>query len=257
MKYQRTSSLDAIKMPDWRWAPFLEQVIKSLSLLSLEPYPIPSEFLQKEGLTGSKSNPFKVMTQTWACKTRKLSQIRAVCLEAGNFASVMNFVIKPSLSYDLPFFGADLVTLPSGHLLAIDLQPVVKFDEAHTSLIWKKLIPLWENWQAQLPSGGAIPEEAKDYFSPGFLWTRLNLDAEGEQLIKSVILPAFRDYLELYLEFVSQSDVIKADRSELLMEGQKRYLRYRAEKDPARGMLTRFYGRDWTESYINEVLFEH
>jgi phycoerythrobilin:ferredoxin oxidoreductase len=31
---------------------------------------------------------------------------------------------------------------------------------------------------------------------------------------------------------------------------------YRAEKDPARGMLTRFHGAEWTEAYIHGVLFD-
>jgi phycoerythrobilin:ferredoxin oxidoreductase len=41
-----------------------------------------------------------------------------------------------------------------------------------------------------------------------------------------------------------------------LVNGQRRYTRYRAEKDPARGMLSRFHGAEWTESYIHEVLFD-
>jgi phycoerythrobilin:ferredoxin oxidoreductase len=41
-----------------------------------------------------------------------------------------------------------------------------------------------------------------------------------------------------------------------LLAGQKRYTRYRAEKDPARGMLSRFYGSEWTEAYIHDVLFD-
>ena len=256
MNSQRLSSLDAITMPEWRWAPFLAQAIKALSLFKLEPYLVPSEFLQKEGLTGSKSNPSKVMTQTWACKTQKLNKVRAVCLEAGSFASVLNFVIKPSPLFDLPFFGADLVTLSSGHLLAIDLQPVVKCDKAHTSLVWKKLIPLWEKWQVKLPSGGAIPEEAKDYFSPGFLWTRLPLGDDGDRLIAEVIRPAYNDYLTLYLDLVKNAKRVSTGRSTIILEGQKRYISYRSEKDPARLMLTRFYGKEWTESYIHEVLFD-
>ena len=35
-----------------------------------------------------------------------------------------------------------------------------------------------------------------------------------------------------------------------------RYLRYRAEKDPARGMFKRFYGEEWTEEYIHGFLFD-
>ena len=39
-------------------------------------------------------------------------------------------------------------------------------------------------------------------------------------------------------------------------QAQLRYLRYRAEKDPARGMFTRFYGTEWTEEYIHGFLFD-
>ena len=46
-----------------------------------------------------------------------------------------------------------------------------------------------------------------------------------------------------------------SSRAEYLLEGQRRYLNYRAEKDPARSMLTRFYGKEWTESYIHNILF--
>ena len=37
---------------------------------------------------------------------------------------------------------------------------------------------------------------------------------------------------------------------------QLSYIRYRAEKDPARGMLTRYYGAEWTEEYIHGFLFD-
>jgi phycoerythrobilin:ferredoxin oxidoreductase len=37
---------------------------------------------------------------------------------------------------------------------------------------------------------------------------------------------------------------------------KKKYTDYRAEKDPARGMLTRFHGSEWTEAYIHSVLFD-
>jgi phycoerythrobilin:ferredoxin oxidoreductase len=171
-------------------------------------------------------------------------------------ASVLNFVINPSCRFDLPFFGADLVTLPNGHLLALDLQPVDKADPDHTQPVWERLMPLFERWQAELPDGGPIPEEAQPYFSPAFLWTRIPLGDEGGALIERVIRPAFMDYLELYLNLVAEAEPVNDDRAELLLAGQKRYTAYRAEKDPARGMLTRFHGSEWTESYIHGVLFD-
>ena len=60
---------------------------------------------------------------------------------------------------------------------------------------------------------------------------------------------------DLYLELVDEAVQVSSSRAEYLLEGQRRYLNYRAEKDPARSMLTRFYGKEWTESYIHNILF--
>ena len=252
----RITSTDPIEIPGWSWQPFLDDAIQALQAFEITPYPVEKDFLLKEGITGSKSKPIPVTTATWACKTEKFRQVRAACVSAGASASVLNFVINPLPDFDLPFFGGDLVTLPSGHLLALDLQPACKSDEAHTAHVWNRLIPRFENWRTRLPGGGPIPEEAQPFFSPGFLWTRLPLGDEGEQLIESVVRPAFNDYLSLYLELASEAQPVSTTRREDLLAGQKRYTEYRAEKDPARGMLTRFYGSEWTEDYIHKVLFD-
>ncbi|MCP4972778.1 MAG: phycoerythrobilin:ferredoxin oxidoreductase, partial [Prochlorococcus sp.] len=91
---------------------------------------------------------------------------------------------------------------------------------------------------------------------PGFLWTRIPLGPEGDQLVEDVIQPAFKDYLSLYIDLVMAAEETNEDRAQLLLQGQKRYMTYRAEKDPARGMLSRFHGSEWTEAYIHEVLFD-
>ena len=41
-----------------------------------------------------------------------------------------------------------------------------------------------------------------------------------------------------------------------VLAAQRRYLNYRAEKDPARGMFNRLYGSEWTEEYIHGFLFD-
>jgi phycoerythrobilin:ferredoxin oxidoreductase len=84
----------------------------------------------------------------------------------------------------------------------------------------------------------------------------LPLGDEGDQLINSVVRPAFNDYLSLYLELAEAAKPVTDDRRDHLLAGQRRYTDYRAEKDPARGMLTRFYGSEWTENYIHTVLFD-
>ena len=255
MYSSRNNSLSDVDLPKWRWNPFLNHSINLLSSFTLNPLPIPNQFLEKETYLGSKNKPLHVKTVTWGCQTSKFKKIRAACVDAGSITSVLNLVFQPFENFDLPFFGADFVTLGSGHLLALDLQPVLKEDVSHTQYVWDKLLPLHDKWQSLLPSGGPIPVEAKPFFSPGFLWTKIPLGSDGEKLIDEIIFPAFKDYLSLYLELMINAKSVKEARSGILLKGQKRYLSYRANKDPARGMLTRFYGQEWTNYYIHNILF--
>ena len=256
MTLTRLNSLSPLNLKDWLWQPIFNDMLELLSIFKLQNYPIPVEFLYKRVVTGNSKKPIEITTSTWASKFTKVKQIRAACIQGSGSLSVLNLVIIPSVDYNLPFFGADFVTLPNGHLLALDLQPVLKNDRFHTDDVWKKLLPIHNRWQSLLPDGGDIPTEAKQYFSPGFLWTRLPLEKNSNLTIQEVIRPAFREYLSLYLELVSNAERVSKDFSLKLQAGQKSYLNYRSFKDPARGMLTRFYGKEWTEDYIHKVLFK-
>ncbi len=256
MQSNRNNSLEPISMFNWRWGYFLDETIKAFTIFEPKPYPIDKDFLFRESRFGSTSNPKKVILQTWGLKTKKIRQARCACLKAGEITSVMNLVISPINHYDLPFFGADFVTLPNGHLIALDLQPALKDDMIHNQYALGKLKSIHANWQSKLPSGSDIPLEARQYFSPAFLWSRIPLGEDGDQLINQVIKPAFDDYLNFFLDLVSNAKTISPERSSKLLNGQKKYMRYRAEKDPARGMLRGFFGNLWTERYINNILFD-
>ena len=86
--------------------------------------------------------------------------------------------------------------------------------------------------------------------------SRFPLSSQADQLISDVLMPAYVEYLDLYLDLVINAKVVASERASLLLEGQKRYNSYRANKDPARAMFNRFYGSDWTDSYIYNVLFD-
>ena len=236
------------------YQPFLDDAITQLKQkLELKPYPIPSGFEHKVAITGKGKKEQEVETTSYAYCSPKLRQIRAAHVQGGSALQVLNFVIFPHLNYDLPFFGADLVTLPGGHLIALDMQPLFRDDPQYQE---KYTQPIWDTFQTHkqhLPWGGDFPEEAIPFFSPAFLWTR----PQGTGLVKTRVLEAFKDYLQAYLIFVKQAKPITdIEKLAEIKQAQLRYLRYRAEKDPARGMFTRFYGSEWTEEYIHGFLFD-
>jgi phycoerythrobilin:ferredoxin oxidoreductase len=236
------------------YQPFLDYAIAYLhERLDLQPYPIPTGFERKEATTGKGKHVENVVTTSYAFQTQKLRQIRAAHVQGGNSLQVLNFVIFPHLNYDLPFFGADLVTLPGGHLIALDMQPLFRDDSTYQAKYTQPIEPIFQAYQQHLPWGGDFPEEAKPFFSPAFLWTRPKETA----VVQTHVFEAFKDYLRAYLDFVEQAELV-TDSQQLaeIQQAQLRYIRYRAEKDPARGMFTRFYGTEWTEEYIHGFLFD-
>lgn len=236
------------------YQPFLDSAISILQQrLNLSPYPIPEGFERKIGTMGKGKKEETVITTSYGFQSPKLRQIRAAHVRGGNSLQVLNFVIFPQPNYDLPFFGADLVTLPGGNLIAIDLQPLFRDDTAYQEKYTKPVLPIFERYRSDLEWGGDFPAEAKQFFSPAFLWTR----PQEKAVVETTVLAAFQDYLAAYLDLVGSARPI-SDRQHLarILEAQKRYLNYRAERDPARGMFTRLYGSQWTEEYIHGFLFD-
>ena len=236
------------------YQPFIDYAIATLQArLDLEPYPIPKGFERKQGVMGKGKKQEPVETISYGFKSNKLRQIRAAHVQGGNSLQVLNFVIFPDLNYDLPFFGADLVTLPGGHLIAIDMQPLFSQSKAYQAKYSEPIMPMFGEYQKDLPWGGDFPEEARQYFSPAFLWTR----PSETEVVKTKVFAAFQDYLNAYINFVERAKPVE-DRQQLsaILQAPKSYANYRAAKDPARGMLTRLYGAEWTEEYIHGFLFD-
>ncbi len=235
------------------YQPFLDYAIPLLTeRLDLAPYPIPAGFESKECITGKGKKEQLVVTTSHAFKSSKLRQIRAAHVQGGDALQVLNFVIFPQINYDLPFFGADLVTLPGGHLIALDMQPLFH-DSAYQKQYSDPILPIFNKYQTDLPWGGDFPEEAKPFFSPAFLWTR----PKETEAVQTTVFAAFQDYLQAYLDLVDRAQpVTDTQRLAEILQAQRNYINYRAAKDPARGMFLRFYGEEWTEEYIHGFLFD-
>ena len=234
---------------------------RSLELFSeagivLQPYPVDEDLLKAQGSSGSGDRAQRVdlTVSAYGCEDR-IRQARIVLIEGGSALQVLNFCIFPDPSYALPSFAADLVTLPGGHLIALDYAPHGDVADDPIFNPSGELADAFARHRPLLPDGGSIAEESSRFFSPYFLWSRLPLSEENEEIISSHVFEAFEDYLRIYLAHVSAAQLATKRRADSL-DSQLSYSTYRAENDPARPMLTRLYGEGFAERLISEVLFD-
>ncbi len=181
------------------YAPFVERGMQLFAEagLELQPYDIDDDLRARDATTGTGARQHAVRLRSSAYCTDVLRQIRLVLIDGGERLQVLNFCIFPHLQYGLPTFALDLVTLPGGHLIALDCQPNGHAD-AEASGLSSALADAFSRHRDALPDGGPIPEAAEPYFSPHFLWSRMPLSVDGDAVIDAV-LPAFEDYLTAYL----------------------------------------------------------
>tara|TARA_B100000131_G_scaffold289895_1_gene302263 strand:+ start:259 stop:1020 length:762 start_codon:yes stop_codon:yes gene_type:complete len=239
---------------EWRWSLFLRYLIFALKEFNCIEHEVPKEFFSKESLYGSKNNKNKVNLLTWAAKNKKINFARAVCISSKSY-SVLNFLIIPKSSYNVPFFGVDFVTLPSMHLLVLDFQPSIAVNDQFDKGLLKKIIELKNTTHVNLPVAEKMPENVAKFFSPGLVWSKLPILSTSDKLISNNLYFAFKEYLNLYLKLLSESDEVDKNTKKRITTGQKLYLEYRKNNDPAKPMLNSLFGKEFTNSFINSFLF--
>jgi len=240
---------------EWRWNNFIKYLISHLSEYNCLEKKIPSEYLYKESSYGSKNSKKTVNLFTWAAThNQRIKLARAVCINSPNY-SVLNFLIIPNTIYNIPFFGVDFVSLPNSHLLVLDFQPSLNVENQFSTELIEKLIELKKLCHKSIPIAEKMSDDVARFFSPGLIWSKLPKEESSDYLIANQLYNSFRKYLKLYLETLFESNEVNAKLQKDLKIGQNNYLKYRRDKDPARPMLSSLFGKEFTESLIQEVLF--
>ena len=239
----------------WRWVNFIKFLISQLAKYQCLEHKIPSAFSYKESTYGSKKSKNNVNLFTWgATHQKKINFARAVCINSPSY-SVLNFLIIPNTTYNIPFLGVDFVTLPKSHLLVLDFQPSLKVEKQFNSELLEQIANLRKSCHLSLPVAEKMSEDVARFFSPGLIWSRLPKEKESDYLIENQLYNSFKEYLNLYLETLFNSNEVSQGLQQDLINGQNDYLKYRRDRDPARPMLSSLFGKDFTESLINKVLF--
>ncbi|QDL07435.1 15,16-dihydrobiliverdin:ferredoxin oxidoreductase [Brasilonema octagenarum UFV-E1] len=190
--------------------------------------------------------------QSWCYQCRQLRKIRYTYIDAGESAQIFNSVIYPNHHYDLPLLGVDFLSFGKiKNLVVLDFQPLFQ-DDAYQ----RKYIEPLKFLHAKYPDLAQNLEmkfyDANQYFSKYLLFAKTDAETVATRL-----LAAFNDYLNLYWQMLDEAEPLQ-DPEDIarIVKAQKDYDQYSAERDPASGLFSSYFGHEWAERFLYGFLFE-
>jgi phycocyanobilin:ferredoxin oxidoreductase len=212
--------------------------------LTLTPYEIPADLgyiehhLEGETLT----------IENHCYQTPQFRKLHLELAQVGNGLDILHCVMFPRPEYPLPIFGCDIVGA-RGQISAaiVDLSPI-NADRSLPATYHLALSQLADSNFAQpreLPAWGNI-------FSQFCTFVRPTDEAENQ-----VFLQRVKQVLQIHTTIARQTDPVTAivDR-QLILSGQAHYCESQRQNDKTRRVLEKSFGSEWTERYMNTMLFD-
>ncbi len=231
------------------YQPFRDYLEQSLSQnFELQVRPIPVGLATRVSERGR--HPATI--RSWCYQCPQLRKIRYTYIDAGASAQIFNSVIYPNHQYDLPLLGIDFLSFGKvKNLIVMDFQPLFQ-DETYQA---RYIDPL-KTLHARYPDLAQNLEmkfyDANQYFSKYLLFAKT--DAET---VSTRVFAAFQEYLNLYWQLLQQAEPLSdPDAMARIVQAQKDYDQYSADRDPASGLFSSYFGHEWAERFLYEFLFE-
>jgi 15,16-dihydrobiliverdin:ferredoxin oxidoreductase len=231
------------------YKPFLQYLEQSLfQRFDLQSRPIPAGLEFRVSERGK--NPATI--QSWCYECRELRKIRYTYIDAGASAQILNSVIYPNHQYDLPLLGIDFLSFGQiKNLIVMDFQPLFQ-DEAYLTQYIRPLKALHDQYPDLAQNLEMKFYDANQYFSKYLLFAKTDAETVGTQVFE-----AFKDYLDLYWKLLDAAEPLD-DPSDIqrIVKAQKDYDQYSADRDPASGLFSSYFGHEWAEEFLYGFLFE-
>jgi 15,16-dihydrobiliverdin:ferredoxin oxidoreductase len=190
--------------------------------------------------------------QSWCYRCQELRKIRYTYIDAGESAQVFNSVIYPSHYYDIPLLGIDLLSFGKKKILVvIDFQPLFR-DEAYQAKYVEPMREIYQKYDDLAQNLGMKFYDANQYFSKYLLFAKTD-----SETVESRVFPAYQDYIDLYWKMLAETKPLTdSEEIQRVAKAQKDYDQYSADRDPAHGLFSSYFGEEWAERFLYEFLFE-
>ena len=184
--------------------------------------------------------------------SKEYRKIRMTYYDAGDNTQVFNSVMYPDPEYDLPVLGVDILCFNRKKYLAIvDFQPIHDNEEDHAARYEHLLKPIKEQYDSLKGRMSSKFYDETQHFSQQMLFARF----DDEEVVSRDLFPAFQSYVQTHLDLIKSTDRRPQDVQHVL-ECQKDYDTYSAERDPATGLFTAMFGADWAQDFVHDFLFD-
>jgi 15,16-dihydrobiliverdin:ferredoxin oxidoreductase len=231
------------------YKPFLQHLEQSLvQRFELKSRPIPADLETQVSERGK--NPATI--RSWCYECPEFRKIRYTYIDAGASAQIFNSVIYPSHNSELPLLGIDFLSFGQvKNLIVMDFQPLFQ-DEEYLQKYIHPLKALHEGYPDLAQNLEMKFYDANQYFSKYLLFAKTD-----PETVKTRVFEAFKDYLNLYWKMLEASTPL-TDPSDIqrIVKAQKDYDQYSADRDPASGLFSSYFGHEWSEKFLFEFLFE-
>jgi len=213
--------------------------------LALSPYTIPADLGYIEGSLEDE----RLVIENLCHSTPQFRKLHLELAQVGTGLDILHCVMFPHPTYDLPIFGVDLVGKRDGAVSAaiVDLSPVSADRSLPAPYIaaLADLAPVTFSQPRDLPPWGHI-------FSDHCLFVRPTGPEEEDQFLQRV-----QGMLTLHCEIARASQPL-ADAAAVaqVSRGQHNYCTQQRQNDKTRRILERSFGPEWTERYMNTMLFD-
>ncbi|AFY72156.1 15,16-dihydrobiliverdin:ferredoxin oxidoreductase (plasmid) [Thalassoporum mexicanum PCC 7367] len=231
------------------YKPFLDHLEVSLrQRFELRDRPIPSGLESQVSKRGK--NPATI--RSWCYECPELRKARYTYIDAGESAQIFNSVIYPGHQYDLPLLGIDFLSFGKvKNLIVMDFQPLFQ-DPDYLEKYIKPLKSLHDRYPDLAQNLEMKFYDANQYFSKYLLFAKTD-----PETVRTRVFEAFKDYLELYWQMLAAATP-NYDPASLtcIAQAQKDYDQYSADRDPASGLFSSYFGHEWSEKFLYGFLFE-
>ena len=225
-----------------RLADNIEEIWRSY--LELSPYSVPEDLGYIEGLLEGK----RLTIENHCYQTPQFRKLHLELAQIENGLDILHCVMFPNSNYALPIFGVDLVGSRGGISAAIaDLSPI----NAECTLPKRYQQALSTLPQLPFCQPRALPEWG-DIFSEFCLFVR-PIGAQEEDRFLSRAL----EFLTLHCQ-IARTEMSLSSSLEItkVIAGHRQYCTKQRQNDKTRRVLEKSFGPEWTDRYMNTMLFD-